>query len=343
MIGLVLEGGGVRGSYQIGAFIALYDCGINIDGFVGTSIGSFNAAMLASGKHYELLDFWENVDVAKLFDIKPFNLKEADLDNIKNSVKSYLNLLKNKGLNVEGLMNTLDEVLEVEELYQSPKDFGLVTFRIKDLKPIYKYKEDIPKDKMKEYILASCYLPVFKKKKIIDDSYYFDGGIYDNSPVNMLIKKGYKKIYLVKLNSFGISQKLTKEVDLTIIEPSRYLGSILSFDNETIKDNIKMGYYDTIRVIKKLDGYKYVFKVRSKTYYKFISRFIDSKLLKRVYTFFEVDNIKDAIIKSLEYVMEKEGYDYYEVYNPYKIIKKIRKNTKRKYVVYDFVRKLKKF
>jgi len=343
MVGLALEGGGVRGSYQIGAFIALYDCGIKIDGFVGTSIGSFNAAMLASGKHYELLDFWENVDIAKLFDIKPFNLKEADLTDIKTSIKSYINLLKNKGIDVNGMMKTLDEVIDIEALYQSPKDFGLVTVKLKDLQPIYKYKEDIPKSQLKEYILASCYLPVFKKKKIIDDNYYFDGGIYDNSPVNMLIKKGYQKIYLVKLNSIGGSQKLTKKVNLVVIEPSRSLGPILNLDQDIIKDNIKMGYYDTIRVLKKLDGYKYLYKVRSNYYYKFISRFVDEKLLKRVFNFFDVDNIKDATIKSLEYVMEKEGYSYYNIYNPYKVIKKIRKNTKRKYVVYDFVRSLRKF
>ena len=187
MIGLALEGGGVRGSYQIGAYLALKDCGIKIDGFVGTSIGSFNAAMLASGKHFELLDFWNNVDVADIFNIKPINLKDKDLNKLKNSIKSYLNLLTDKGINVKGLMDVLDEVLDVNLLYQSKKDFGLVTFRLKDLKPIIKYKEDIPKDKIKEYILASCYLPVFKPQKIIDNNYYFDGGIYDNSPVNMLI------------------------------------------------------------------------------------------------------------------------------------------------------------
>ncbi|MBQ6687252.1 MAG: patatin-like phospholipase family protein [Bacilli bacterium] len=342
MVGLALEGGGVRGSYQIGAFIALYDCGIKIDGFVGTSIGSFNAAMLASNKHYELLDFWENVDVAKLFDIQPLDLKEADLKDIKNSINSYLKLLKNKGIDVQNMLLTLDKVLDVDSLYASKKDFGLVTFRVKDLKPIIKYKEDIPKEKLKEYILASCYLPVFKKQKIIDDNYYFDGGIYDNSPVNMLIKKGYQKIYLVKLNSFGVTQKLTKNVDLTVIEPSRYLGSILNLDGETTKDNIKMGYYDTIRVLKKLDGYKYVFKVRSNAYYKFICRKVNKRLLKRIYNFFDVDNFKEAVIKSLEYIMEKEGYNYYDIYIPYKVIKKIRKSTTKKYFVYDFIRSLRK-
>ena len=135
-------------------------------------------------------------------------MSSLPLKKIKNTLKSYFKLLTNKGIDVDGMLKVLDEVLDVEALYQSKKDFGLVTFRIKDLKPIIKYKEDIPKSKIKEYILASCYFPVFKKKKLIDGNYYFDGGIYDNSPVNMLIKKGYKKIYVVKLHGIGISQKI---------------------------------------------------------------------------------------------------------------------------------------
>ena len=67
MRGLVLEGGGVKGSYQIGAFYALKKCGIKIDGFVGTSIGSFNAAALACGRYRELLDFWYYLDLSQVF------------------------------------------------------------------------------------------------------------------------------------------------------------------------------------------------------------------------------------------------------------------------------------
>lgn len=343
MVGLVLEGGGVRGSYQIGAFIALYDCGIKPDGFVGTSIGAFNAAMLAAGHHFELLDFWESVNVAKLFDIKPFNIKKTDFNGLKKSIKSYLNILTNKGLDTKGMMNILDDILDVEALYKSNKDFGLVTVRLKDLTPILKYKEDIPKNKIKEYILASCYLPVFKKEKIIDGNYYFDGGIYDISPVNMLIKKGYKKIYVVKLNCIGISQKITENVDLTVIEPSRNLGGILHFNQDIIKDNIKMGYYDTIRVLKKLDGYKYVFKPRSMAYYRFITRNIDKRLLKRVANFFDSKNIKETVLKALEYSMEKEKCDYYRLYNPYKEIKHLKKILNKKYFIYDFIKRIRKF
>lgn len=338
---MALEGGGVRGSYQIGAFMALHDSNIQIDGFVGTSIGSFNAAILATGHYKELLEFWQTVDVSKLLAIKPLNLKMLELKNISDTVKSYLKLLKNKGINVDSLLQVVDELLDVEALYKSNKDFGLVTFRLKDLKPIYKYKEDIPKSKIKDYILASCYLPVFKMEKIIDDNYYIDGGVYDNSPINLLINKGYNKVYVVKLNSIGITRKLTKEVDLTIIKPSRNLGSILGFDQNKIKDNIKMGYYDTIRILKNFDGYKYLFTAKSKNYYKFLGRKVNSRLLKRIYAFFNVDNMHDAVIKSLEFIMEKEKYDYYKIYKPYKIIKRIKKKTNKKNFIYDFIKLLK--
>ena len=49
-VGIAFSGGGLRGAYQVGCYKAFLDCGINVNGFVGTSIGSFNAAMCASNR-----------------------------------------------------------------------------------------------------------------------------------------------------------------------------------------------------------------------------------------------------------------------------------------------------
>ena len=38
--GLVLEGGGAKGAYQIGAWKALKEAGIHIKGIAGTSVGA---------------------------------------------------------------------------------------------------------------------------------------------------------------------------------------------------------------------------------------------------------------------------------------------------------------
>ena len=49
MVGVALEGGGARGAYHIGALKALRKCGIYPRAYVGTSIGSVNAALAAIG------------------------------------------------------------------------------------------------------------------------------------------------------------------------------------------------------------------------------------------------------------------------------------------------------
>lgn len=57
MLGLALEGGGAKGSFQAGLMRALLDHGYVFDGAVGSSIGALNAAMLVQGdfeKSYDM-------------------------------------------------------------------------------------------------------------------------------------------------------------------------------------------------------------------------------------------------------------------------------------------------
>ena len=44
--GLVLEGGGAKGAYQIGAWKALKEAGVKIKGVSGTSVGALNGALI---------------------------------------------------------------------------------------------------------------------------------------------------------------------------------------------------------------------------------------------------------------------------------------------------------
>ncbi len=46
MTGLTLEGGGGKGAYQIGAWKAFRQKGIEFDGVTGTSVGALNGAMI---------------------------------------------------------------------------------------------------------------------------------------------------------------------------------------------------------------------------------------------------------------------------------------------------------
>ena len=345
MRGLVLEGGGVKGAYQIGSFYAFRNCHIKFNGFVGTSIGSFNAVMLASHMERELLNFWYNVNPGSLFGIdKRFvemvNDKELDLQGLIGAFSSLKNVVKNFGLDNSNMLLEVKDLVNFNKLRKSDKDFGLVTVRVsrKGFKPLYVYKEDITsQENLVEYLMASCYLPVFRERRIVDNHFYIDGGFYDNSPVKLLEDKGYKELYIINIKGIGLSRiDKNDKIKKIVIKPSRDNGKVLELNRSIIRDNIMMGYYDTLRVLKKLDGYKYCFKKRSNKYYDFICRKVNKKLFRRVKNFFKVSTTKEVVIKALEYVMIKEKIDYYDVYNSYKIIKSFR-NISNKMFIYNFI------
>jgi len=307
MIGLALEGGGVRGSYQAGVYMAMYECGINIDGVCGTSIGALNGAVIASGKGYILPSLWRSLSMCHVFGfsdsfIDAVNKKEINFNFLKNAATGFIKIIKNKGIELTGLKKVIDEYLDVDALMSSNIEFGICTVRFKDFKPMYLYKSDMSKEKIKEYILASAYLPIFKMEKLIDDNYYLDGGFYE-----------------------------------------RKLGGVMDLDPSRIDENIKMGYYDTIRILKHLDGEKYVFKVRKENYYKYLNRKVNSRFYRRVKNFFKTSTYKETTIKALEYIMEHENINYYKIYNPAKIIKYINKNYDNDLFIYQYLKKLKTF
>lgn len=346
MIGLALQGGGARGSYQAGACIALKEAGIKFNGVCGTSIGAFNGAMVACGKEKELVDFWKNVDIGNLlgFDAKYIEKKinnDHDFHYFRLGFLNFIKILSSKGIDTKGLENVLKTYINEEELKNNSIDYGLCTVRLNDLKPLYIFKEDMIKGKMHDYILASCYLPIFKMEKKVDDNYYIDGGFYDNTPLNMLIEKGYKKIYVVELNPvLNVNRRPKKDIEIIRITPKRSLGGLVNYDVNNMRENIKMGYYDTIRVIKKLDGFYYCFKNYPEIFYKWITRKVKHKDMNYLMGFFNVRTRKEVVVESLEYIMKNENFDYYQIYKPYEVIKEIKKNYSKNHFVYNFVRKI---
>jgi len=95
MYGLVLEGGGAKGSYHVGAYRALLDLGIKIDGVAGTSIGALNGAAIVQGDLSNLEKLWEETSIDTLFGI---NRNEMDkikgLSLSKGNIPYLFNLSK---------------------------------------------------------------------------------------------------------------------------------------------------------------------------------------------------------------------------------------------------------
>jgi len=265
MYGVVLEGGGLKGGYHLGAMKAILECGYKIGGYVGTSIGSFNAAVLAQGDFDKLYEAWYNGSSALGLDVDEREIgKLVDKKWTLKSIKYWANYVKdnitNKGVDSSKLKELYSTYIDEKKLRKSNIDYGMVTVSLSDFKPVYMYKEDIPEGKIVPYVLASSYLPMFKQEDILSDNKkYIDGGFFDNRPFTLLIDKGYKEIIEIRTNAIGMTKWVSKKgLNIITIEPSKkLLSGIAISDNKSVRNDMEMGYYDALRVLKGYIGKKF--------------------------------------------------------------------------------------
>lgn len=261
MIGLVLEGGGARGAYHVGAYKAILEEGIKIEGVTGTSIGAVNGAMIVQGDFDICLDLWENISYSKVVDgndeiiqrLIDLRLNKEDLALLSSGVRKFI---RQRGFDISPFKGLLDRYIDEEKIRASPMDFGIVTVNVSDFKAEEVFKEDISKGKIKDYLLASAYLPVFKSEKL-NGKVYLDGAFYDNLPFKMLDNKGYTDLIIVRTNAMGIRRRIGSNLRATIISPSDDIGPTYEYNMNTAKKNIKLGYYDAKKVFKGLKGGRY--------------------------------------------------------------------------------------
>lgn len=262
MYGLVLEGGGARGSYQIGACKALAELGIEFGAVAGTSIGALNGAMIVQGELERAYELWYNISPSQVFDIaeeRLAELKKLDIshDGLLYFMRKARDIAQSKGLDITFIKKLLQQIINERKLRESDKLFGFVTVSLSDMKPLELFLDDVPPGKIVEYLLASANFPAFKQEKL-DGKHFMDGGFYDNLPLNMLARKGYKKIIAVRTKALGRTRKIAdRGVKVNYIAADDNLGGILDFNQIQARHNLQLGYYDTLRNFQGLKGRKY--------------------------------------------------------------------------------------
>lgn len=319
MVGVALEGGGARGAYHAGAIKALNDRDINVDCYVGTSIGSINAAIASTGDIFKLLKLWKSANCETLLGLDDEVLKELlnkkiTRENVVKAATKSKKIIKEKGIDTSKIKNFLEEHIDEDKIRKSKTDFGLVTLNLSDKKPIKIFKKDIPKGKIIEYLIASSYLPVFKSSKIIDDKFYLDGGFYDNLPVDLLLEKKCDEIYAVRTKAIGVTKRI-KDDRIKYIQTNKKLGSMLMFDPVKARNNINLGYFDTLRVLDNLDGYDYYIRSKDEKYYDEIIKNLNAYTLNKLRIEYKTLNSKIIAIKLIEKVAKELKIDNFKVYN----------------------------
>ena len=270
--GLVFDGGGARGAYQIGAWRALSEAGVKISAVAGTSVGALNGALVCMGDLEKAGHIWKEMAFSRVMDVDD-ELMEQFFDgeaSIREILKGLWKKLADGGIDITPLKELIHEVVDEEKIRKCGKEFCLLTFSVSDMKELDLSIEDIPEGLLEDFLLASAYLLGFKNEPLHGKT-YIDGGAVNNVPTASLLKRGYKDLIQVRIFGPGRVPKTTIPEDgsLLEIEPRVGLGSILEFSAKRSRQNLKIGYYDAKRALYGLTGsIYYIEETREECYYE---------------------------------------------------------------------------
>ncbi|MBV1818807.1 patatin family protein [Anaerosalibacter bizertensis] len=175
-VGLVLEGGGMRGAYTSGVLAAFMDGDIRTPYVIGVSAGASNGANYVSGQRERN--------------------KKVFVDHVKDKEYSGLThwIKKKSYFNMDFLYGELpNEVVpfDYEAFDKSKVVFKACVTHCETGKPVYFEKSDFDSKYYGEVILrASSSLPIISQPVEINGELYYDGGIVDSIPIEKSIEDG---------------------------------------------------------------------------------------------------------------------------------------------------------
>ena len=242
-VGLVLGGGGGKGSYQIGVYKALKDNKLikEIKAISGTSIGALNILLFAN----------QDVDTAERVWA---NLSRKDVLTTKK-LKEYFKLSNFSLLSREGMLKIFKDNVNFDTVSNSKIELYVSVANVTKQQGEYFSLNNKSTEEIIDYISASSAIPAVFEKVKIGDSYYSDGYAYDNLPINVLKEKGYNFLYVIPLSNLHEPDENTHK-DITIInfkddlfdELGRIEGTF-GFVGELSKERVELGYNNASKLI----------------------------------------------------------------------------------------------
>lgn len=268
---IMLDGGGARGAYQIGAWKALKEAGVKINAVAGTSVGALNGALICMGDIEKAEKVWREIAFSKVMDVDDVWMER--LFNRENKLgevlREFWNVLSEGGVDITPLRNLIHEHIDEKAIRSSGIEFCLMTFSVTDMKEVDLSVYDIPEGMLEDFLLASAYLIGFKNEKLHGKT-YIDGGFMDNVPMGSLVERGYKDIIQIRIYGPGREPRvrITEEMCVHQIAPRVKLGSIIEFQKKRSTQNMKIGYFDAKRMIYGLKGrIYYIEETNEECYY----------------------------------------------------------------------------
>lgn len=179
-VGLVLEGGGMRGLYTAGVLDAFLEAGIKVDGIVSVSAGALFGVNYVSGQKGRALRYNKKY------------ISHPDYMGLRSWLKT--GNVVNKDFTYYKIPMELD-VFDQAAFEKADIPFYIAATDIETGKPDY-IKIDNVFDQM-EAFRASSALPVVSKIVEWQGKKYLDGGLSDSIPVEFARSLGFDKLIVV--------------------------------------------------------------------------------------------------------------------------------------------------
>lgn len=254
-VGVVLSGGGARGIAHVGLLQALEDNDIAIDYVAGTSMGSIVSGLYACG--YTPAQMMELFNSSYFLDLSTgtidpslkyrFTSPEASPQMFSFPLGKSPATVNN--FNPQSLINPMPMDYAFMELFsaytaQCDSNFNqlFVPFRCVASNVEGRHKQVFSRGSIGHSIRASMSFPLIYQATMIDSMILYDGGVYDNFPVDVMVGDFAPDIMIgsvVHGKSTDNLNSYMSQLELLVTDPQSYdLPS-----DEGIKLNIDVGEF----------------------------------------------------------------------------------------------------
>ncbi|MDE2155208.1 MAG: patatin-like phospholipase family protein [Xanthomonadaceae bacterium] len=206
---LVMQGGGALGAFQAGVYEAMHEAGIEPDWVVGTSIGAINGAIIAGNAPQDriarLRAFWTLVAKGKTsagawpWHVPGLDKMMNNLATVTKGISGFFapNLRSWSGpdtpLGVENasyystaaLRQTLGELVDFGQFDKGKVRLTLGAVNVRSGR--MRYFDSRDEQLNADHVMASGALAPAFPAVMIDGEPYWDGGIYSNTPIEVVM------------------------------------------------------------------------------------------------------------------------------------------------------------
>lgn len=249
-VGLVLEGGAMRGMYTAGVLDTFLDNNIEVDGIIGVSAGVLFGVNYLSKQKGRVIRYNKRF----INDKRYMGLW---------SLLTTGNII-NKDFSFYEVPQKLDE-FDNDTFMESKTDFWATITNMETGKAEYVKLEDL--FAQMEVLRATSAMPYVSKVVELESGKYLDGGISDSIPVDKCKELGYDKVIVVLTRPLDYRKKKPKE-----FLAKSYYRKYPEFA-KTLNNRYKM-YNDTVEKIIDMENKKEIFVIRP-------SRFVNVKRIEK--------------------------------------------------------------